>query len=120
MIISITLIKLKTPLHYFRLVFHYLKIAKQANSEHCLLVKSSGLWTTFYTLTQWQSMEDLKRFMRKGNHLRAMKISSLIAMEIRTHSFETTTVINWREAKRLVNEKGKVIKLLRSSYTTKS
>jgi hypothetical protein len=109
MIVAITLIKLKSPLHYFQLVFHYLKIMKQAKNQNCLLLKSTGLWTDYYTLTNWKSMDELKKFVRSENHLQAIKKSSTIAKEILTISFETNSAISWREAKKLVTEKGKLI-----------
>jgi hypothetical protein len=109
MITVITLIELKSPFKYFQLVVHYLKIMKQAKASNCLQLKSTGLWTTYYTLTQWKTVEEMKSFARSGNHLMAMKQSASIAKEIRTLTFESIKTMRWKEVKIKVKEEGKLV-----------
>ena len=110
MILAITLIKLKSPLNYFTLASHYLKIMKQAKSNACLSIKSTGFWTTFYTMTLWESTEVMKTFARSGSHLEAMKSSSKLAEEIRTLTLDSSTMMKWKEAKEKLRSSGKIIK----------
>ena len=109
MIVTITLIELKSPLKYPALVFHYLKIIKQARNASCVSLKSTGFWTTFYTMTIWKSLEDMKNFARKGAHLDAMKMSGKIAKEIRILNIEGSTLLSWKEAKQKVRSGGKIV-----------
>ena len=109
MIVTITLIELKSPLKYLALVSHYLKIMQQAKNASCVSLKSTGFWTTFYTMTLWESLEDMKIFARKGAHLDAMKVSGKIAKEIRTLTMESPILLSWKEAKQKVKSEGKIM-----------
>jgi hypothetical protein len=82
---------------------------KQANNASCVSLKSTGFWTTFYTMTLWKSMEDMKNFARTGAHLDAMKVSGKIAKEIRTLTIERSTLLSWKEAKQKVKSEGKMM-----------
>lgn len=106
---TITSIELKGPFKFFALSAQALKILKQLRATHCKDFKKKGLWTTHYTMTLWNSEEELKEFAKTGAHLEAMRNSGKIAKEIRTITVDATVLPNWEEAKKLL-ESGSVFK----------
>jgi len=71
--------------------------------------KNVGFGYMHYTLSAWESEAAMKQFVPTGAHLAAMKNSSKLAAEIRTYTFESEQMPDWKEAKRLLAEKGKVL-----------
>ena len=111
MIITITSLRLKTIWNFFGLANYALSIVKQMKNEKGLIkFKKRGAGFTHYTLSAWESEEDLKRFARTGAHLEAMKQSAKIASEIWTYTYKAGHIPDWKEAKKLLMEKGKSIK----------
>lgn len=106
---TITSIELKGPFKFFALSATALKILKQLKSTHCKEFRKKGIWTTHYTMTLWNTEEELKEFARSGAHLEAMKNSGKIAKEIRTITIDAEVLPNWSAAKKLL-EGGKVWK----------
>jgi Domain of unknown function (DUF3291) len=110
MYVTITSLKLKSLWGFFRLSLNGLKISNQANREKGFVsIKSSGFGYLHYTITLWQTEGDLKRFAYSGAHKEAMKQSASLAQEIRTFTFAANELPNWKEAKKLLMEKGKVL-----------
>ena len=99
---TITSIELKGPLKFFLLSAKALSIVRQLKGTNCIEFKKKGIWTKHYTMTLWNSEEDLKKFALSGAHLKAMKESRQIAREIRTITIDTDTLPTWSEAKRLL------------------
>ena len=110
MFITITYIKLRSPIKYFALVFNAMKITFQLKTTGCISYKFQGLWTKHYTMTSWNSMEALKGFARSGAHLEAMKKSASISKEIRTLTIEASALPKWKEAKALLFKDGRILK----------
>jgi len=108
MIASITSIELNGPLKFFALSRSALKIIRQLRTTKCVKFKKQGIWTKHYTMSLWNSEEEMVAFARMGAHLEAMKRSKDIAKEIRIITIETEQLPSWKEAKRLL-ENGKVI-----------
>ena len=109
MTITITSLKLKSLWGFFGLSLHGLKISLQAKKQKGFIsLKNTGSGYLHYTMSCWQSEEDAKLFARSGAHLVAMKESSKIATEIRIYAFSGEQMPNWKDAKALVMEKGKV------------
>ena len=106
---TITSIELKGPFKFFVFSSSAIKIIKQLKTTNCLESKQRGFWTTFYTMTLWNSEQELLDFARSGAHLQAMKISKNIAKEIRTLTYDTTSLPDWKTAIAML-ENGKVIK----------
>lgn len=106
---TITSIELKGPLNFFALSSFALKIINQLKATSCKDFKKRGIWTKHYTMTLWNSEQELKEFAQSGAHLEAMKASRLIAKEIRTVTIDTESLPSWSEAKILLSE-GKVLK----------
>ncbi len=111
MVVTVTSIKLKSVWYYFKLTIFGYKIVKQLKSEKGFIkMKNTGFGYLHYTLSAWQTEEDLKRFSRSGAHAEAMKQSKSIAAEIRTYTFPAESFPGWKDSKSLLEEKGKIIK----------
>lgn len=95
---TITSIELKGPFRFFALSLHALRILNQLKATQYKDFKKRGIWTKHYTMTLWNSEEELKEFARSGAHLDAMKKSREIAKEIRTITIETDKLPDWKEA----------------------
>ena len=96
--VTITSIELKGPLKFFGLSKRAMGIIKQLQASNYKGFKKKGFWTTHYTMTLWESEEDLKAFATSGAHLQAMKESAQIAKEIRTLTIDAEELPNWKEA----------------------
>lgn len=72
-------------------------------------MKNTGFGYLHFTLSVWENEEAMKTFARSGKHLEAMKASREIAAEIRTYTFRSEQIPDWKEAKTLLVEKGKAI-----------
>lgn len=107
--VTITSLELKSPLNFFALSLSALKIMKQLKTTNYLGFKKRGVWKTHYTMTLWETEEDMKDFYLSGAHLDAMKNSKLIAKEIRTITIEADKLPSWKKAKQLLTN-GKVYK----------
>ncbi|HNC39521.1 MAG TPA: hypothetical protein PK492_09155 [Chitinophagaceae bacterium] len=111
--ITITSLTLKHWYGFFRLSAFGLKISRQCKNEKGFIAqKNTGLGYEHFTLTAWESQDDLKRFARSGAHADAMKSSKSLATEIRTYTYVANEMPQWAEAKKLLKEKGKVLNLL--------
>ena len=100
---TITSIELRGPLKFFALSSGALKIIKQLRTTECKDFKKRGFWTTHYTMTLWNSEDQIRDFDKSGAHLEAMKKSKEIAKEIRTITLDVEELPNWKEAKLLLN-----------------
>ena len=106
---AITLIELKSPLKFFSLSLSALGIMKQLKASNHIAFKKKGFWTKHYTMTLWETEEELKEFALSGAHLEAMKKSKEIAKEIRTIIIDADKLPDWKTAKQILI-KGNVIK----------
>ncbi|MFT5820682.1 MAG: hypothetical protein ACI8ZM_001927 [Crocinitomix sp.] len=107
--VTVTSIELKGPLKFFVLSTTALKIVKQLKASQYKAFKKKGFWTKHYTMTLWNTEDELKAFAQSGAHLEAMKIGKQIAKEIRTITVDADSLPNWKTAKMLL-ENGKVIR----------
>lgn len=108
--VTVTSIELKGPLKFFALSSKALKVTRQLKVTECRQFKKRGFWTTHYTMTLWNSEEELKEFARSGAHRQAMKDSAKIAREIRTYTYEADHLPKWSTATQLLLHKAKVIR----------
>ena len=110
MFVTITSLKLKSVWGFFKLSWHGLQISNQAKQEKGFVaIKNTGFGYLHYTITHWQTEEDLKRFARSGAHANAMKVSGQLASEIRTCTYSSDTLPGWTEAKAKLLENGKTV-----------
>lgn len=84
-----------------------MNIIKQLKTTECKAYKSQGFWTSHYTMTLWESEEQMRAFALSGQHLEAMKNSAKIAKEIAVLTIDADAMPNWKEAKKLLKEKGR-------------
>jgi len=108
--VTVTSIELKGPFKFFALSSQALKITRQLKATNCLKFKKRGFWTTHYTMTLWNTEEELQQFARSGAHLQAMKDSAKIAREIRTYTYDADHLPKWSTAIQLMLHKAKVIR----------
>jgi hypothetical protein len=110
MFVTVTSLRLKSIWRFFKLSWLGLKISNQARNEKGFLaIKSTGLGKLHYTLTLWQTEEDLKRFAHSGEHLKAVKQSASLASEICTYTYSSKQLPDWPSAKKLLNDNGKLL-----------
>ena len=107
--VTITSIELRGPFKYFALSMSALKVIRQLKTTKCKKFKKKGLWTKHYTMTLWNTEEEIKEFARSGAHKEAMKLSASLAKEIRSVTIEAHRMPNWKEALELLKT-GKVYK----------
>ena len=113
MYVTVTSLKLRSVWGFFKLSLFGLKISKQAKTEKGFIaMKNTGFGLLHYTLSCWQTEEDLKHFAHSGQHKEAMKSSARLAIEIRTYSYEAATLPDWSTAKNLLLEKGKLLQFV--------
>jgi hypothetical protein len=106
MILSVTKIELNS---YFKLraffKFNGRIIAELKNSK-CKKYKIAGSWNLkiWYTMTLWESDNDIDSFYRNGAHMEAMKLSKTFSSAIQSTRIDSENLIDWKEAKKLFNK----------------
>ena len=110
MFITLTSLELKSPMKFFAFTLLAMKIVKQLKGSNCISFKLSGFWTKHYTMTLWESAEASRSFAREGFHLESMRQSASLSKEIRTLTFESNTLLNWKEAKERLLKDGRILK----------
>ncbi|MEL6534652.1 MAG: DUF3291 domain-containing protein [Bacteroidota bacterium] len=108
--VTITLLHLRKPWHFFALSYQAMHILRQLKGTPVKQTRTQGFGAKHYTLSLWETEEDMKAFARSGAHLEAMKGARKIAREIRVLTLDQDTLPDWRTAKRLLREQGKVYK----------
>lgn len=110
MYITVTSLKLRSVWLFFKLSLNGMRIVKQAKAEKGFIkMKNTGFGYIHYTLSAWESKEDIKRFAHSGAHKEAMKHTKQLAKEIKIYTYQNTKFPSWEEAKELLNEKGKTL-----------
>lgn len=71
-------------------------------------MKNTGFGYLHFTMSAWDSPADAKVFAHSGAHLLAMKQAGHIATEVRIHTFEGESLPSWTDAKKVVQEKGRL------------
>lgn len=103
MIVSITKIDL---ISYAKLIPFFKfngQIIKELKESKCKAYKVTGNWNgkVWYTMTLWNSENDLHDFYRNGIHLEAMKQSKKFSSKIQSHRIETKELKSWNEMKKV-------------------
>lgn len=109
MILSITKLTIKKPWHFFPVSYHAFRVMIQLKfSSKCKGVKTIGVGFTTYTMTLWENEEDMNSFYRSGAHKVAMVNASKYAQELGFLRLERNSLIEWPEAKELMEKQGKI------------
>ena len=112
MYITLTSIRLKSLWSFFKLSYLALKIVGQTKREKGFIkMKNTGFGYMHFTISAWESEQDLKRFSHSGAHLAAMKEGRSIATEVRIYTYQGNQMPGWKETKQILGEKGKVFSL---------
>lgn len=107
--IVVTSIKLNSIWQYFKLTYLAMHIVKQCKTEKGFLgMKNRGFGKLHYTLSAWESAEDMERFVHRDAHLEAMKHTRELASELRFYNYDAASMPSWDEAKRLLAENGRI------------
>ena len=85
-------------------------ILKQLKAGPSKGIKTTGIGLTHYTMSLWETEKDMHDFYKSGAHLEAMKKSKKIAREIRTLTLEADDFKDWKTAKTLLKEQGKILR----------
>ncbi len=108
--ITVTSIKLRSVWLFFKLSLNGMRILKQTKTEKGFIkMKNTGFGYLHYTMSMWESPEDIKRFARSGAHLAAMKQTKELATEVKIYTYPASQMPSWKQAKELLNEKGRVL-----------
>ncbi len=111
MVINITSIRIRSLWKFFELSYNGLLISRQTKTQPGFIrLKNTGFGYDHYTLSVWKDQKSLREFARSGAHLEAMKKSAALATEIRTYSYESDQLPDWKEVKQLLRDKGKVFR----------
>ena len=109
MVITVTSLRLRRLWGFFKLTYLAMHIVRQTKTHSGFIsMKNTGFGYMHYTLSAWESEEDVKQFARTGAHREAMKFSRSLATEIRIYTFQCDKIPNWKDAKQLLLENGKV------------
>lgn len=105
--VSITGLKVKSIWNWPRFAWHAVRSMTQARkAEGCLRAEAKAIQGVQHTLSVWVDRKSMMNFMMAGAHREAMRDFRKIA-EGSTFGFETETVPDWPEARRLWLEKGR-------------
>lgn len=108
MLVTVTYIKLKNPFLSFKLTMFGYKIMQQTKqSAGFITMKNKGFWNDHYTLSAWQTIENVKAFAQSGEHLTAMKQSKALSHKIITYTYSTEQFPDWKTAIALLHQNGK-------------
>lgn len=111
MYITLTSIRLKSVWKFFKLSYNGLQISRQCKNEKGFAgMKNTGFGKDQFTMSRWETEEDRSRFYRTGAHANAMKKTADMASELATYSYEAEDFPDWKTAKQLLKENGKVMR----------
>ena len=106
MIISVGQFRLKNPLRVIQFLILTRKVHKQAqiaNGNNTTLVGGDGL-ITFYSISSWESIEDMRSFAHSGWHKKAIDVSPSMGAVVKLLYFEGDKLPGIQEARRLIKE----------------
>ncbi|MEM7039540.1 MAG: DUF3291 domain-containing protein [Bacteroidota bacterium] len=106
--VVVTYLELNSPWRFFVLANYSRKIIQQLRKTNCVKYKSRGFWTKHYTMSLWNTEEEMKTFAREGAHKIAMQSSRKVAREIRIHAYDADALPDWKTAKSQLMKEGKV------------
>lgn len=105
MIIVVTHLHLKNIWKFFSVANYSRKVIIQTKSAPGLVkLKTRGFWVNHYTISAWESREQMNAFYKSGAHLEAMKIISKVAYRGRFYTTEGTELPDWKTAISLLDE----------------
>lgn len=104
MYVTITFLRLKSPLKLFAFLKHVFNIMEQLKTSGAKKYTTKGKFMNHYTVSLWPDEKSLKKFARSGAHQKAMKDINNIASEVKVYTYKSDTLPSWTKAKRLLND----------------
>lgn len=105
MYVSITHIELTSPAKFFQLAASVRKMVRMAEKHHaCLEVKTHGFWTHHYTLSLWESKDEMDTFFSKNDLGSAFKSRHHWVRQVRNYAYQDDVLPTLVEAKVLLPE----------------
>jgi hypothetical protein len=106
--VSITNIKIKGIVQYARFWYYLVPVVSQAQSS-AIQTLTTIMNGRHYTMTVWNSRQEMLSFIHSGAHLQAIKdkVLPVIASEAFFYSYETEEIPDWPEAAMLLSSKGR-------------
>lgn len=107
-VVSITFFKVNALRHvpkFLRLSGAAKKAAERAKGVKAVKL-TAKFYLRFFTITQWESLDDLMAYVRSDAHAEAMKHSNKFGKGMVYH-FESDELPSWSEACRLVVAHGR-------------
>lgn len=98
MYLSITKIHLKHPGKLPLFFKHVNRITRQLKYSTCKRHKLKGGIMTHYTMTLWNTKEDMQAFVHSGAHLNSMKDIQRVSRNFITVTIDSYNLIPWNEA----------------------
>ncbi len=108
MVLSITSLKVRKFSHLFRIwPYSFRCVLQLQKSSKCVAFKTIGFGNPSYTMTLWNSEQDMREYFFSGAHAMAMKNAVKWANEIKSVRINRDTLIDWHEAKQILDAEGK-------------
>lgn len=107
--LTITSLTLKGPFQFFTFAGYAMRSIQQMRGAGVVEFRKTGFGLTHYTMSLWNTEADLHTFARSGAHAEAMRNSKKLAKEIRTLTIDADTMPDWKTAKQLLQQQGKVL-----------
>lgn len=103
MIVSITKIELNSYSNLIAFFKFNGQIINELKASNCKKYKVTGSWNlkVWYTMTLWNTEDELNDFYRHGTHLEAMKQSRKFSSKIESHRIEHDDLMPWKELKKI-------------------
>ena len=104
MFVSVTRLELRSLWKLIPLISLSGKIIKQARQAkgNSFVAVSHQRLRFFYTMSSWDSKEDMQAFMRSGFHATAMTRSKELSKTILSRNFESEEVPEWGKVKKML------------------
>ena len=90
-------------------MFHASRSKKQAERSEGMIksLVTAKFPYNFYTLSAWESVDNVKSYLKSEPHLSAIRVTRKIAESANTYRWESNTFPTWSEAKELLGKNPK-------------
>ncbi|MEZ4360178.1 MAG: hypothetical protein R3B48_08355 [Kofleriaceae bacterium] len=109
MIVVVTYFRIRSIIRGFELFLHEHRIKKQLREMDCKGYRMRAILKDVYTMTMWETEEQMIRFARSGAHLESMKSTARLGSQFRSVTFEASAMPPWKEAIAKLEKDGKVV-----------
>lgn len=103
MIVSVTKLELVSYSKLAPFFSFNTRIIAELKQSKCVKFKVSCNWNfkTWYTMSVWETENDLHEFYRNGTHLEAMKAARGLANKLESRRIQGEDFISWGKVKKL-------------------